>query len=63
MKKKEDLSKQYCQQHVCKHIDGCMRSWKNMPRGHRFETYVFHPINNKCEYYSDEILKIKEIEI
>lgn len=62
MKKKEDLSKQYCQQHVCSHIDDCMRSWKNMPRGHIYECHVFHPKNDgKCDYYTDEILKIKEI--
>lgn len=60
-KKQENLSEKYCQQHVCKHIDDCMRSWKNMPRGRRFETHVFQPANGmKCEYYSDEILKIKE---
>ena len=52
----------YCQQHVCSHIDGCMRSWKNMPYGKIYKTKVFQENKDrKCKYltYEKVVLKCK----
>lgn len=57
----QNLSNYYCQQHVCQWTDSCTRSWKNMPRGKIYKTHVFQPKDDKCEYYTDEILKIQEV--
>lgn len=50
----------YCQQHVCSHIDGCMRSWKNMPYGKIYKTKVFQENKDrKCKYLTYEKVVLK----
>lgn len=61
--KNKELNNRYCQQHVCEHISTCTRSWKNMPRDKRFLCEEFKPDKDGvCEYFTTEILNIKEVE-
>lgn len=52
---KSTKNKYYCQQHVCSHIDDCIRSWKNMPMGKIYETLVYHEDKNgNCKHFTIE---------